>query len=442
MPIPMGITSRLVVITSPLEVEPTFRQTRLTISTVIAVLLTSSCSTPPWREFSASSSPATHGATSDSAAPVVTWARDAHTGDLAPLLAPLASKHGIPGVAAAVLRGDRLIAEGVSGVRRIGSDVPVELGDEFEIASGAKAMSATVIALLVEQGKLNWDTPVSDYFPGETIHPDWKNVTLRHLLTHTAGVRDPLLTFVLSAYRDGGSETERRRRFIEKVLQSGLHARPGVDFVYCNTDYILAGAIAEKVTGQSWEQLMRELVFAPLDLRTAGFGPPGEPGEVVQPWGHGKFRVFQLGLFGDFPFDPGARTADYPAIASPAGYVHLSVDDWSKFVSLHLRADRSNPNRTTGMPHGEVYSALHDTLPGQEYAAGWFVGQRPWAKGARSTDTGRVLFHVGNNGRWTSAVWLAPEIDFAVLITCNRGDQMAGVDEIAGALVGAYAHAR
>jgi CubicO group peptidase (beta-lactamase class C family) len=147
----------------------------------------------------------------------------------------------------------------------------------------------------------------------------------------------------------------------------------------------------------------------------------------------------QVGVIRNTAFDPGARAADYPAMASPAGYVHLSVRDWARFVSVHLRSNQAKPNRHVAALRHETFDTLHELRSGVPYAGGWFVGTRPWAKGLRTADTGRVLFHVGDNGRWTSAVWMAPEIDFAVLVACNRGDMSAAVDEAVGLLVSTYA---
>lgn len=359
--------------------------------------------------------------------------------DLGPLLAQIGERNDIPGFTAAVLRGDRIVAQGVAGMRRSGTKVAVTIDDQFEIASCAKAMSATLVARLVEEGVLEWDRPLPSYFPGESLPPEWDRVTLRHLITHTAGLADPLITFLRSATFDRGTLMERRWAFARRVLRAKPSLPPGTQVTYCNTDYVLAAAVAEKVTGQAWEQLMATDVFAPLGLGSAGFGPPGVPQQTLQPWGHGKYRLLQVGVVGNIAFDPAARGADYPAIASPAGYIHLSIHDWAKFVSLHLRAHPANPQATAAVLRPETFAVLHGTQSEISYAGGWNVGTRPWAKGARPTDTGRVLFHVGDNGRWTAAVWVAPEKDFAVLVACNRGDMERAVDEAVGQLVGTYA---
>lgn len=409
-------------------------------------LAVSGCSTPAYRDFADVSQPVARAHEKEQAKDFVpelvrSGSASEPATDLGPLLKRIGTRDDIPGFAAAVLRGDRVVAEGVAGVRRRGTDVVVTSEDQFQIASCAKAMSAMLIARLVEQGDLEWDRPLARYFPEKRLHSDWDKITLRHLITHTAGLRDPLITFLHSTVFDRGNLMERRLAFAQKVLRSKPTSPPGVRVEYCNTDYILAAALAEKVTGKPWEQLMAMHVFAPLGLTSAGFGPPGSPQQTLQPWGHGKHRLLQVGILGNIAFDPAARGADYPAIASPAGYIHLSIRDWAKFVSLHLRAHPANPNANAaiGVLRSETIATLHGTQSPFSYAGGWNVATRPWAKGSRPTDTGRVLFHVGDNGRWTSAVWVAPEKDFAVLVTCNRGNMEQAVDEVVSQLVGTYA---
>lgn len=75
-----------------------------------------------------------------------------------------------------------------------------------------------------------------------------------------------------------------------------------------------------------------------------------------------------------------------------------------------------------GSPVGPTrdYPALHTALIGEDYALGWTVGTRPWAMGNRPGDTGRILYHQGDNGRWNCVIYLAPEIDFALLVASNR----------------------
>lgn len=376
-----------------------------------------------------------------SATPVAT-ARIDGAEDISDRLDAVIRRREIPGMVAVVLRGDRIIAAGAAGVRRQGSPVRVTLDDQFAIASAAKAMSATVIARLVDQGKLRWQTPIEELFPSAPkIDPAWRGITVRQLLEHQAGLKDHLLLFARTALWSDGEAPAQRRAYALEILARPPDSEPGTRFLYNNTDYLILGAAAEALTGRSWSELMNDEVFRPLGIASGGFGPPGTAGQLDQPWGHGGRRPFGLPLLGgDTAFDPGSAHADFPLAAAPSGFVHLTIRDWTRFAAVHLRGDAANPQREIRLLDAETFDALH--FPGKAdapYAGGWFTGTRVWAKGRRPEDRGRVLFHAGNNGRWTSVAWLAPEIDFAILVACNRGGMAAGVDEVASLLVGAFA---
>jgi CubicO group peptidase (beta-lactamase class C family) len=98
------------------------------------------------------------------------------------------------GMAAAVLRGERIIAQGAAGVRKRGTAERITLDDRFLLNSCTKPMTATLIAMLVEEGKLNWTTTLGELFADtvKPMHPAWEKVTLRQVLEHRAGLRlDP-----------------------------------------------------------------------------------------------------------------------------------------------------------------------------------------------------------------------------------------------------------
>ena len=95
------------------------------------------------------------------------------------------------GLAAAVLRGERIIAQGAAGVRKRGTAERITLDDQFHLGSCTKAMTATLVAMLVEEGKLNWTTTLAEVFADtvKPMHPAWEKVTLRQVLAHRAGLR-------------------------------------------------------------------------------------------------------------------------------------------------------------------------------------------------------------------------------------------------------------
>lgn len=368
--------------------------------------------------------------------------------DVGSQLEPFIRSAGIPGMAVAVLRGDVIVAQGVAGVRKKGESVPVEMGDEFEIASCAKAMTTTLVAMLIEDGKLRWDTTMGEAFGDidRGMDPVWRRVTLIQLLHHRSGVtRDPYFRLFTSALSRGANSA--RRTFAIKELGHPPDIPPGTKYAYSNTNYILAAAVVEKITGRKWEDLLKERVFVPLKITSAGFGAPGAPGKLDEPWGHGGRRLFSLiPLSGasDIPFDPGSSSADYPLMAAPAGLIHMSLSDWATFAVLHLRGDPTNPNHASVLLKPEDFALLHRPEPGandgyENYASGWAVGTRKWARGERASDTGVVIWHAGDNGRWNCLICLAPEIDFGLLIACNRASMWGACDQVAGTLIHEFA---
>ena len=355
-------------------------------------------------------------------------AADNAPADISADLEPFRAQGKIPGIAALVLRGDRIIAQGAAGVRKQGAPDRITLDDQFHLGSCTKAMTATLAAMLVEEGKLKWTTTLDELF-GDTVkdmNPAWKSVTLQQVLAHRSGLRDPglfgLLLFKRQSRSSKNSLPEQRQQVVTRALKRAPASKPGEKFVYCNVGYIIVGAALEKITGRSWEDLMRERLFKPLGITTGGFGAPGAAGKVDQPWGHtGSGR----------PVDPGSREADNPAVVGPAGTARMTLADWAKFITLHLRGDPANPNLQAALLKPETFAELHHAAAGQEYNAGWRIGNAKRANGGRPGDTGRVLEQEGSNDLWCCIVWTAPEIDFAVLVACNRDDEN-GVEEVVG----------
>src|SRR5262249_50889061 len=106
------------------------------------------------------------------------------------LLAPIRQQHNLPALAAAVLTSRGPTDLGAVGVRKAGTDVPVTDRDEWHLGSDTKAMTATVIASLVERGKLSWDVTMERMFPevAKSMNPEMRGVTLLELLSHRAGL--------------------------------------------------------------------------------------------------------------------------------------------------------------------------------------------------------------------------------------------------------------
>jgi len=348
------------------------------------------------------------------------------------------------GMAAAVLRGERIIAQGAAGVRKRGTAERITLDNQFHLGSCTKAMTATLVAMLVEEGKLNWTTTLGELFADtvKPMHPAWEKVTLRQVLAHRASLRnepDGLGVFnemVRPPRARLGTLPQQRLEIARQALSRPPGIPPDTKYWYSNVGYVLAGAVLEQLTGRAWEELMRERLFQLLGISTGGFGAPGTADKTEQAWGHSE-------LLGK-PLDPRSPAAEIPLFNGPAGLAHMTVTDWAKFIALHLRGDPANPHCQAALLKLGTFAEMHavapattskgwvirglnflatgDAAPAVTYRAGWFISTASWAKGTRPGDTtGRRLWHGGSNGRWNCGVFIAPEIDFAVLVACNRG---------------------
>ncbi len=350
------------------------------------------------------------------------------------LLAPLVERHGVPALGGAIVALDGLAAVGVAGHRAAGHDAEVAVDDLWHLGSCTKAMTATLLARYAEREVLSLDTRLPAALPqlAETFDAGWKDVTLRELLQHRGGAPtavEPRLWGRLFAFE--GTPAAARALLVSETLRGAPAGPHGEHFEYSNTGYAIAAHALETRTERPWESLVQSDLFEPLDMHP-GFGAPGTAGtEPDQPWGHREVG----GALAAVPPGPGA---DNPPAIGPAGTVHASLADWAKFVGLHLRGAR--PDAAGLLLPRAAFEALHTPPAGADYALGWRVTTREWARGEGGT--GRVLMHAGSNTMWYCVAWIAPERGIAVLATCNAGGRRGeqACDAVCGALL-RHAHA-
>lgn len=314
---------------------------------------------------------------------------------------------GAPGAAAAVWKDGTVAAEFTAGERAKGSGAPIEPGDLWHLGSNTKAMTAALIARLADQGRLSRDLTVGEAL-GDAIpdmDPAWRDVRLEELLSHTSGMAPNAgvgMMFSLAGTDAGRDARADRIAYARAVLKD---APPGArgEFAYSNAGYVVAGAMVEAALDAPYETLMQTDVFAPLGLDSAGFGPPGTPGQMDAPRGHVKRFVF---FGGPQPREPGA-TADNPPALSPAGRAHMSLPDYLTFVDDAMACARGGPSALVSAEGcAWLMTVRNDAAP---YALGW--GVRP--DGA--------LSHSGSNTMWLLTVTAWPERDLAVVAAVNDG---------------------
>lgn len=347
-------------------------------------------------------------------------------GQLPKILESIRQRNDVPAVAGALFTSTSLLEMDVAGVRAQGFPEEVTVDDRWHLGSLTKSMTATLAGVLVEEDVIDWQTTILDVFPefDGVINPDFADIRLEQLLTHTAGlVSDVTLAPSWAGLRDSAQPLPEQRALLARELMQIAPEAPAEQFLYSNASYIVAGAMLERVTGEVWEDLITQKVFQPLGMTDMGFGAPGTAGSRTQPWGH----ALNGGAL--TPVEPGPL-ADNPAALGPAGTVHGTLQDLVLFVQDHLRGARA----LGGVVGSDTYLTLH-TPPATSpsYAFGWGRTTRSWTPGW-------VYNHHGSNTYWWATIWMAPSSDFGVISIVNAPDDVGftAADQVASSLISRY----
>jgi CubicO group peptidase (beta-lactamase class C family) len=309
-----------------------------------------------------------------------------------------------PAMGILVIRDGKVAGEAVRGVRTLGG-APVRTTDRWNLGSDGKAMTATMIARLVERGLLRWDAPLSEMLPelAADMRPEYRDVTLVDLFSHRAGLPENVSdeAFYKSFYADKRSFPEQRLAYLRRALSEAPVGPARGEPSYSNTGPLLAAAIAERAAGRPFERLMQDEVFEPLGMTSPVFGQTPGAGE---PWGHVDGRI------ADKPFD---ANADF---FMPAGGVRMTLADWARFCIDQMAGEKGQGK----LLKADSYRLLHTPQGGTMFALGW--GAAPKMAGR----AGPVLTHGGSDGNWFAWVALFPTGGNGVLVVSNAADSMGG----------------
>lgn len=332
-----------------------------------------------------------------------------------PLVEGVRTKYGLPALGAVAMRNNGTLQVSARGIRRHGHARSVTETDRWHLGSDTKAMTATLAAILVDRGLIGWTSTASEVFPEfrDEMSPAFRTCTLVDLLRHRSGLGGGLYSSTDSDIlrREGETNPVRRYNFTKAHLANTPLHPPG-RWVYSNHGYIVAAAMMERRGGQSWEEMMKKLLFQPLRMHRTGFGAPEAAIQDIgpkQPWGH---RGWGSGRQ--------SSSADTPSASGPAGNVHASLRDWARFLMLHLNGHEGKLDiSTSSMSQLHTPEVDHDPAsPGtikRAYACGWGAGFND--KGLDGTYS-----HSGCNTWWYARAVMDIGKGYGVLVTTNIAD--------------------
>jgi CubicO group peptidase (beta-lactamase class C family) len=346
------------------------------------------------------------------ALPATLAAQSTAPADLDAYVASSMKTFDVPGMAVAIVKGGKILVAKGYGVRKLGDSTAVDEFTTFGIGSNTKAFTTAALATLVDEGKLSWDDPVYQRLPGFVMYDPYVSheMTIRDLLTHRSGMglgEGDLLFWPHTTY--SREDVVYKLRFMKPQSSFRSH------YAYDNLLYMTAGQIIPAVTGTTWDDYVRQRIFAPLgmnhtDLSTTGYKPGGDyayPHSRVD----GKLQVI--------PFEDLDN-------AAPAGAINSCAADMAKWVQLQLNRGKYvdhdgrlfTEQRSKEMWTAQTILSIEDPpapLAGlkanfADYALGWAL---------RDYHGRKLVGHTGGVGGFVSRVMLAPEENLGVVVLTN-----------------------
>jgi CubicO group peptidase (beta-lactamase class C family) len=326
----------------------------------------------------------------------------------------IATAAGIPAISVAVATPERILYAGAVGHADLAQHRAATPDDQYAWFSMTKIATATAAMRLHADGALDLDAPVGSYLTGYRPHPEHGQPTTRQLLSHTAGLRNPLPVRWVRP-EDETPDPTRLARVLDK---HGTPRRPvGAAAAYSNIGYLLAAEVMQAATGRPVEQCVRETVLEPLGMTGTGYryrhGAPRAVGYVGMPR---VFRPLLSRLLPDGIVGPrvGRYTSFHPFLVSGAGYGGLigPVTDAVRLAAAHPAA-AADPHPVLGQPDIERMRTISATGKPFDHGIGWF--RRP----ADADRTPRFVEHYGTGGGFWNAMRIYPQDRLAMVAMAN-----------------------
>ncbi|MEU0572156.1 serine hydrolase domain-containing protein [Nonomuraea sp. NPDC005983] len=303
-------------------------------------------------------------------------------------LAELIAEYEVPGAALAYLHGGEL-HEFAAGVLNVDTGVPVTPDSLFQIGSVTKVWTATMLVQLAEQGALTLDTRVAELLPEfQVADADvTKAVTVRHLLAHTSGIDGDL-------FLDTGRGDDCVEKYVQACADLAQNHPLGATQSYCNSGFVVAGRILEKLAGRRWDDVLRERIVEPLGLTHTWTLPE----DVL------RFRA----AMGHLDGEPAPAWGLMRAMG-PAGLICARPADVVAFARAHLEGDLLKDPQAMWEPQVDIPNP--HTL-GRHWGIGWILDE--W-------DGRRIISHGGNTIGQHAMLWAVPGTGTIVCVTANGG---------------------
>jgi CubicO group peptidase (beta-lactamase class C family) len=335
----------------------------------------------------------------------VAWAQTPGLGDIDAFITAAMKDWKMPGAAVAVVQDGQVSHSKGYGFRDLQKQLPVTPQTLFAIGSITKSFTVLTLGTLVDEGKVDWDKPARDYLPGFKLFDPvaTERLTPRDMLTHRSGLpRHDLMWY---------NSTFTRKEMIERLRYLEPNKDLRTTYQYNNLMFMTAGYLAGQLAGTSWEDLVRQRIFAPLNMKRSNFSVEDskKDPDAARPYQKVKEELKEI------PF----RGLDE---VGPAGSINSCLDDLSRYLLVHLNKGKSGARQivseanllqmhTPQMVTGDAFLRWPE-LGHSAYGMGWII----------STYRGfKMVQHGGAIDGFNALVTFLPQRNIGAVILVNRG---------------------
>ncbi|MCZ4244798.1 serine hydrolase domain-containing protein [Pedobacter punctiformis] len=313
-------------------------------------------------------------------------------------------KNQIPELGFVVVSADSVLELKTLGFHRIdikNEQTKANINDYFHLGSNTKAITGFIAAYLVENNKIQWTTKFFDLFPSwkKQSNPKYLNITLADLLSHRAKIQPYTSGLEFQELPEfEGDKSEQRKQFSKYLLIEKPVKNNEKLYNYSNAGYSIAALMLEKVSGKTWEELIKEIMKKKLNVDVR-FSWPNKI-NLNQPYGHWIENDTLKPLLSDTDYNL--------SLGEPAGDICMTLPDYAKFIQLNLQGLLGSDN----ILKAGTYNFLHFGL--KDYSIGW---------GNINNKEKQLSEHSGSAGTFFCYTLLDKNKKLAYIIVANSATQ-------------------
>ncbi len=324
--------------------------------------------------------------------------------DIDKVVAASMAKFGSPGAAVGVIKDGKVVFEKAYGLRNVEEKLPVTPDTLFPIGSISKGFTVTLAAMMVDEGKMDWDTPVRAYLPWFALKDPVasEQITLRDMFTHMSGL--PSHDTIRYAVPHSREDLVRGLRYLEPNITFRQR------YQYNNLIFTAAGYIVGHVADSDWESLVRQRIFGPLEMKSSNTSVSDSARTDNFSYG------YLQNLKGDGPRFRRLDLYDYQKFGvGPNGAVNSTLNDMLHYLSFQMNNGQFEGRRLVSEKQmTEMHSGLVSTggdKYGEQYGMAWFV---------RDYGGYRLVSHAGGIFGFHVLIGFIPELNYGFVVFSNQ----------------------